>query len=116
MHKKILSYPGVLGTHDLMIHDYGPGRQFASAHVKIAADTSLRRSHALIDSIEQGLREQENISFVLHCDPVEAKDDMILSSIGAALGISNLVTASVIERRMKIGLLKAIGEIGRAHV
>ena len=75
VHNKILSYPGVLGTHDLMIHDYGPGRQFASAHVEIAADTSLRRSHALIDSIEQGLREQENISFVLHCDPVEAKDD-----------------------------------------
>ena len=54
VHKKILSYPGVLGTHDLMIHDYGPGRQFANAHVEIAADTSLRRSHALIDSIEQG--------------------------------------------------------------
>ena len=36
---KIMSYPGVSGTHDLMVHDYGPGRQFASAHVEMAAET-----------------------------------------------------------------------------
>lgn len=71
VHDKILSYPGVLGTHDLLIHDYGPGRQFASAHVQMNADTTVRESHRVLDQIERDLLEQDNLRIVLHCDPVE---------------------------------------------
>ena len=44
---KILGYPGVLGTHDLMIHDYGPGRQFGSVHVEMAAEQDVLVSHEM---------------------------------------------------------------------
>lgn len=47
---KIMSYPGVLGVHDLMVHDYGPGRKFASAHAEMAAEASSSwKSHDTLD-------------------------------------------------------------------
>ena len=61
----------MLGTHDLLIHDYGPGRQFASANVQMNADTTVRESHRVLDQIERDLLEQDNLRIVLHCDPVE---------------------------------------------
>ena len=66
---KIMSYPGVLGTHDLMVHDYGPGRLFASAHVEMAAETDPLDSHDLLDNIEADFRD-EGIPMVLHYDPI----------------------------------------------
>ena len=56
---KIMSYPGVLGTHDLMVHDYGPGRQFASAHVEMAAETDPLESHDTLDNIEQAFKDED---------------------------------------------------------
>ena len=72
--RKILSYPGVLGTHDLMIHDYGPGRQFASAHVEMAAETDPLESHDLLDNIEQDFKEQDGLIMTLHYDPIVTND------------------------------------------
>ena len=43
----------MLGTHDLMVHDYGPGRQFASVHVEMAAEGDVMASHDVIDNIER---------------------------------------------------------------
>ena len=71
---KILSYPGVLGTHDLMIHDYGSGRQFASAHVEMAAETDSLESHDLLDNIEQDFKEQDGLIMTLHYDPIVTND------------------------------------------
>lgn len=67
--KKVLSYEGVLGTHDLMVHDYGPGRQFASIHVEISADIDALKGHELIDRIEQDFKK-EGLSVVIHYDPI----------------------------------------------
>ncbi len=67
--KKVLSYEGVLGTHDLMVHDYGPGRQFASIHVEISADFDALKGHDLIDRIEQDFKK-EGLSVVIHYDPI----------------------------------------------
>ncbi len=72
--EKILSYPGVLGTHDLMVHDYGPGRQFASAHVEMAAETDPLESHDLIDNIEQDFKEHDRMIVTLHYDPIVTDD------------------------------------------
>ena len=56
--EKILSYPGVLGTHDLIVHDYGHGRKFATVHVEMAAENDVIKSHEIIDDIERDfLRE-----------------------------------------------------------
>ena len=75
--KKILSYPGVLGTHDFMVHDYGPGRMFASAHVEMAAEADVCKSHDMIDNIEHDFLEQEGLHIVLHFDPIVTADSQV---------------------------------------
>lgn len=72
--QKIMTYPGVLGTHDLMIHDYGPGRQFASVHVEVAAEEDVIKSHDVIDNIERDFYKEMNLHLVVHMDPVVTGD------------------------------------------
>ena len=72
--EKILSYPGVLGTHDLMVHDYGPGRQFASVHVEMAAESDVLESHDVIDNIERDFLKNDGIHILVHYDPISASD------------------------------------------
>ena len=74
---KIMSYPGVLGTHDLMVHDYGPGRQFASAHVEMAAEADPMESHDVIDNIEQGFKDNDGLIVTLHYDPIVTDDPTV---------------------------------------
>lgn len=74
---KIMSYPGVLGTHDLMIHDYGPGRQFASVHVEMAAETNILESHDVIDNIEREFLTHMGIHMIVHLDPIVTSDPVV---------------------------------------
>ena len=67
---EILSQPGVLGMHGLMVHDYGPGRKFATAHAVMAAETDPLKAHATLEEIEQRVRENDGIEMTLHWDPV----------------------------------------------
>jgi len=71
---KILSYEGVLGTHDLLVHDYGPGRIFASVHIEMAAEEDVLKSHDIIDNIEREFYEQEGIHLIVHYDPIVTND------------------------------------------
>ncbi len=75
--KRIMAYPGVLGTHDLMIHDYGPGRQFGSVHVEVAAEEDVLKSHDMVDNIERDFLEQLNIHLIVHMDPIITKDESV---------------------------------------
>lgn len=81
---RIMSYDGVLGTHDLMIHDYGPGRQFASAHVEVSADMTLIECHEIIDRIERDFLA-EGLNMLVHPDPI-VSDDSETGQINAELG------------------------------
>ncbi len=74
---KIMGYEGVLGTHDLMVHDYGPGRQFASAHVEMAAEGDAMTSHDTLDNIEQAFKEEDGLIVTLHFDPIVTNDPQI---------------------------------------
>ena len=76
--RKIMSYPGVLGTHDLMVHDYGPGRQFASAHVEMAAEGDPLEQHDLLDNIEQDFKDEDGLVMTLHYDPIVTNDPQVL--------------------------------------
>lgn len=77
IHNKIMSYPGVLGTHDLMIHDYGPGRQFASVHVEMAAEADVLESHDTIDNIEYDFKTNDHLHLIIHYDPIVTSDETI---------------------------------------
>ena len=74
--KKIMAYDGVLGTHDLMVHDYGPGRVFASVHVEMAAERDVLESHDVIDNIERDFL-QSGLNLVVHFDPIVTSDSAV---------------------------------------
>lgn len=67
---KIAGYEGVLGTHDLIVHDYGPGRRFASAHVEMPSELDALIAHDIIDNIERDLWENDSIHLIIHYDPI----------------------------------------------
>lgn len=75
---KILSYPGTLGIHDLVVHEYGPGRIFASAHVEVDAREDVMKSHDLIDTIERDVIKDFHMHFVIHMDPIVTEDENLL--------------------------------------
>lgn len=80
INKKILSYEGVLATHDLIVHDYGPARRFASAHVEMAYETDVLQSHDTIDDIERDFLENDHINLILHYDPIVTGDEAVGSA------------------------------------
>ena len=53
-----MGYPGVLGMHDLMVHDYGPGRKMVTLHAEVPADGDILEVHDVIDNVENELREK----------------------------------------------------------
>lgn len=67
----ILSKPQVLGIHDLMVHDYGPGRKFASVHAEIDANSNIVIAHEIIDEIEQICFGKTGINLIIHMDPID---------------------------------------------
>lgn len=70
----IATFPGVLGTHDLLIHSYGPTHFFASVHVETAKDTPFDNVHLLMDRIEKAVGERFKLQLVTHADPVDVGD------------------------------------------
>lgn len=72
--KIVLSHESVLGVHDLLIHDYGPGKCFASLHLELSAETDPMAGHEIIDHIENEILQELNVDMVIHYDPV-VKDD-----------------------------------------
>lgn len=64
------NYDGILGIHDLILHDYGPGKIIATLHAEVDADVPAMESHHLIDRIEEDARQQLNIYLTIHQDPI----------------------------------------------
>ena len=75
----IMKHDGVLNIHDLLVHDYGPNRAFASVHVEVDAKVDILKSHDLIDNIELDLKREHNINLVIHLDPVVIDDEYVNS-------------------------------------
>lgn len=70
----IMNHPAILGVHDMMVHNYGPNKMFASAHVEVDASKDIFETHDHIDNIEREVKEKMNIDLVLHMDPVKVND------------------------------------------
>ncbi|HHX36886.1 MAG TPA: cation transporter [Clostridiaceae bacterium] len=73
----IEQFDGVRGVHDLIVHDYGPTRQFATAHVEVDAKVDLMVSHDMIDLIERKIHESMGIHLVIHMDPIIYDDPYV---------------------------------------
>lgn len=93
----ILSFDEFVGIHDLIVHNYGPGRQFASVHVEVPQNIDIVKCHEQIDICEKLVNERLNIQLVIHMDPIDvdnqsvnaAKSDIcnILSTIDPKLSL-----------------------------
>lgn len=70
----VLSHPEIVGLHDLIIHDYGPGRRMLSLHAEVPADADILAAHDTIDHIERELRDKFAVEAVLHMDPIVVGD------------------------------------------
>lgn len=94
---KLRAQESVLGIHDLMVHDYGPGRRFASVHVEMDRKLDPLLSHDLIDRMERNFLQEENLQLVIHYDPVVTDDE-------EAAAVKALVEAVVggIDQRLTI--------------
>lgn len=71
----VTAHEGILGAHDLVVHNYGPTRIFMSLHVEVPADKDIIAIHDLIDDIENELHQKYHCTAVIHMDPVVVKDD-----------------------------------------
>ncbi len=71
-------YDGIEGTHDLIVHNYGPGRSMASIHAEVPNDVDIEQSHEIIDRIEREAAKELGIFLVIHMDPVEMRNKKIL--------------------------------------
>lgn len=73
----MLSYDHIIGVHDLIVHNYGPGRCMASAHAEIPSDINIMEIHNIIDKAERDISKKLNIYLVIHMDPICLSDDEI---------------------------------------
>ena len=94
----VMGYDGVVGIHDLIVHDYGPGRTIVSLHAEVPEDQPVRISHDVIDNIEMELERKYHILSCIHMDPVDT---------------DNPETARL--KAMTIGLMNALDERWTLH-
>lgn len=77
---KILSYDGVLGIHDFMIHSYGAHKFFVTAHAEVSSKEDIMKSHDIIDNIERDFKEEFDIILSIHLDPIETDNPEVLKN------------------------------------
>jgi len=71
-------YEGIMGTHDLLVHNYGPGRSMASVHAEVPNNVDIERSHEIIDRIEKDAMTALGIFLVIHMDPIAVNDEQVI--------------------------------------
>jgi len=80
--QEVESYEGILGTHDLIVHNYGPNRSMATIHAEVPCDVDIAECHELIDQIEREVSKHQGIILVIHTDPIEVRDERVLEAKG----------------------------------
>lgn len=78
LESEICEYPSVIGIHDLVVHNYGKNKCFATVHVEVPAKQSITKSHDIVDTIENEILHKHGIHMVIHMDPVETDNVEVL--------------------------------------
>ena len=81
------SYDGILGSHDLIVHNYGPTRSLASIHAEVPSDVDIETSHEIIDRIERDAVRKLGLFLVIHMDPVAVKDERVTELKGQVTAV-----------------------------
>ena len=95
LEKKILSYDGVIGIHDLIVHSYGPSKTFASVHAEVDAKGDILESHDMIDNIEREVSGEFGIELVIHMDPIVTDDEATNEARGKVKDIVENIDTSL---------------------
>ncbi len=98
LEKTVLSHPPITGVHDLILHDYGPGRKFLSLHAEVPMDEDILFVHDVVDNVEFEIRDRFGIEAVIHMDPIDTRNPLLVE-------IKSQVST----------LLSELGEDMRAH-
>ena len=75
--ERILNYTGILGIHDLIIHNYGPGISYATIHAEVSAESDILEMHDLINEIELDILNDLSVHMVIHLDPIVLNDERV---------------------------------------
>ena len=75
--EKVESYEGIIGSHDLIVHNYGPTKSMATIHAEVRSDVNIEVSHELIDRIEREVTRETGIFLVIHMDPVDVDNENV---------------------------------------
>ena len=89
LEKLILSYKPITGMHDLILHDYGPGRRFLSLHAEVPMDEDILFVHDVIDNVEIEIFNRYGIETVIHMDPINTRDERLNEIKGIVFGVLN---------------------------
>lgn len=73
----VKNYPQVVGIHDVMVHDYGPGRMIVSFHAEVPSDSNFNYAHDVIDCIERDMHDEFGCIVTIHIDPIEVNDERV---------------------------------------
>lgn len=89
--KSALKYKYITGTHDLIVHNYGPGRIFASMHAEVPCNVSITKLHEVIDIAEKEISKHLNIELVMHMDPISNDSDEIRTAKREVISITSKI-------------------------
>ncbi len=103
IYKKVMSYDGIIGLHDLVVHNYGPGRVFVTLHAEVDSSVDILTSHDLIDNIEHDFACDLGVETVIHIDPVVTNDPYTNELKSAAIEI-----LSQIDKRLTLHDFRAV--------
>lgn len=77
IYDRVMAQDGIIGIHDLIVHNYGPGRCIVSLHAEVPSDGDILKSHEIVDLVERRLAEELNLIACIHMDPVDTKDERV---------------------------------------
>jgi len=80
LEEKVISHPEIIGVHDLIVHDYGPGRIFVTLHAEIPYEMNVLQAHDIIDITEKEVAQEFNCEISIHMDPI-VTDDLTVSNL-----------------------------------
>lgn len=103
--KKVESYEGIVGSHDLVVHSYGPTHMMATLHAEIPNDMNIEMAHELIDGIERDVLREMDIFLVIHMDPLEINNETVTGAKDMVMRIVSSLEedASIHDFRMVSG-------------
>lgn len=104
-------YDGIVGTHDLIVHNYGPSKSMASIHAEVPDDENIRTSHEIVDTIERDCLRKLGIFLVIHMDPVETGNEQI-----EAVKKQVAQVLSGLDSRLEFHDLRMVGGVQRINL